>query len=521
MKTAFYILIVSTLFILYLFYIYRSPVLFGDGVSNVGVARNLLKGKGFTVDFTYHYFILWPKTHHPDDNYSIFQPIVEAVSIKLLGDNLFAAKLPNILFLLTLSLSVFFIGKKLFDKTTAIFASLLIFADPLFFDLSRTPLNHAPAILFSFLSLYFISQFLKQKQIAKLLIGAVLAGISYMAKPPFAIPIFAGFYLYVLFEVWSKKQKPSLREIFIYSSFALFFFLSASPYLIRNYLTFKDPFFTAERIMVLAHKLGLDYVYLDYKLALDIFNKQQLLTIIDITRRDITLLVRFLFGGIQYPLLFLLLIYYGFKNRRYLKKDYFFRLNLYSFIFYTVLFFVLVNKVNERYYSLFKPFIVLYAAKVVTDGTRIYFKQAKNDILNSSFAWLILALLLIKMTVEPTLKTIIMEFRHPNIPERIKAYQWIDKNIPKDTVFMAKETFDFNYYTQNPVVNIPPPKGDVDFKKTLQIMKKYGVEYLFLEQLDDPQRLQLLPLYYEEPTEGFQLIYRIPHKILIYKVDLS
>src|SRR3989338_11342061 len=57
----------------------------GDYANYSNVARNLLQGKGFSVDYLAWHYIKYPTLTHPEDMWPLLQPVWIALSSFFLG----------------------------------------------------------------------------------------------------------------------------------------------------------------------------------------------------------------------------------------------------------------------------------------------------------------------------------------------------------------------------------------------------------------------------------------------------
>ena len=69
-----------------------------DASNTLTVARNLLAGDGFTVNYVWAFFHLRP-IPHPEDSWPLFYPALVAISMAIFGNNPLGWRVPNILLL--------------------------------------------------------------------------------------------------------------------------------------------------------------------------------------------------------------------------------------------------------------------------------------------------------------------------------------------------------------------------------------------------------------------------------------
>src|SRR3990167_8206185 len=97
----------------------------GDYANYANVARNLIEGKGFSVDYLAWHYLQYPQLSHPEDMWPLLQPVWIALSYLIFGVTPFAARLPNAVFLTLVVLMTYFIGKKLYSEKVGFWAALL------------------------------------------------------------------------------------------------------------------------------------------------------------------------------------------------------------------------------------------------------------------------------------------------------------------------------------------------------------------------------------------------------------
>jgi 4-amino-4-deoxy-L-arabinose transferase-like glycosyltransferase len=112
-----------------------------DYADNGVVARNLLRGHGFAVDYAAQFYQFYPQLPHPADTWPILQPLLTVPFFLLFGPTAFAAKLPNLLLLLGLAWVIFYYASRYFNRLTGLGAACLILSAPVFFETVASPIN--------------------------------------------------------------------------------------------------------------------------------------------------------------------------------------------------------------------------------------------------------------------------------------------------------------------------------------------------------------------------------------------
>src|SRR5262249_36207184 len=84
-----------------------SDIGHADYAENAAIARNLVSGKGLTVDYLAQFYKdPGPGISHPADTWPLLQPLLIAPFFALLGTQTWVAKLPNLFIVLGLAWAV-------------------------------------------------------------------------------------------------------------------------------------------------------------------------------------------------------------------------------------------------------------------------------------------------------------------------------------------------------------------------------------------------------------------------------
>ena len=235
-----------------------------DYAENANIARNLVEGRGLTVNYTAQFYIDRPQLTHPADTWPLLQPLLIAPFFALFGPQTWAAKLPNLVILLALAWAVFYAGSRLWDRRAGLIAGLLTLLHPYFFNTILFPINDLAftAIFFALVWLVWRAAEGSDRDIAQaasrpyvaILIGA-LAGLLIWSKPSGAT-LLVGLGLGAAW-VWWRRRKghtPNTEgsrvvEGIPWRGVAIAggaFALTVLPLLIRNMLDFGSPFYSTE-----------------------------------------------------------------------------------------------------------------------------------------------------------------------------------------------------------------------------------------------------------------------------------
>ena len=239
-----------------------------DAAAYAEMADSLIHGRGFEVDYISWYFIKYdPKIVRPEDHWPPLYSIAIAPFFLILGKTAFAAKLPSLIiscFLLPLvicsltrelsgskSLSENLVsiqaspystdGSRIGSKLTSIAAGLGIMLYPVMFESSLYCLSD---VIYTFVicaGVLFAAKALDDERFFYPL--GIFTGLAYYAKGSGLVPIPG----YILFYVTAHR---SIKRVFANKKFLLSLliaFLVLLPWLIRNYIHFRDPLFSTQR----------------------------------------------------------------------------------------------------------------------------------------------------------------------------------------------------------------------------------------------------------------------------------
>lgn len=216
----FFILIVAAF--LRLYHISKYMTFLGDEGRDVIIAKHILEGK-FTLlgprasagDFflgpIYYYMIvpfLW---------ITKLDPVGPAIMVAIFG-------------VMTVFL-VYYLGKKIFDIKTGLFAASLYAVSPLIIAYSRSSWNPNPVPFFSILSLYLLYLGVKKNNLKLFLIVGILLGITMQLH---YLAVFLGVVMFV-FVMWGswyiEKKFDFLGLVKKYLVIFIGFLLGLSPFL--------------------------------------------------------------------------------------------------------------------------------------------------------------------------------------------------------------------------------------------------------------------------------------------------
>ncbi len=215
-----------------------------DAAAYAEVAHSLAEGRGFLNEcLMYSYFpsqFAYPDVNHPEAHYPPLFPMLVAPWFQLLGKNAFAAKLlsmligslflPLVQYLLTRQLSKSRVVALVSAYTVMIFPMFVVRAQLVDEDLLYTLL----VLLTCYLALK------GGRQGGAYLLMGVTIGFAFLAKGTGILLLPAA-----LIAVFARAGIAGMRKRRLWAG-AVLSLLVISPWLVRNYRAFGDPFFSTQ-----------------------------------------------------------------------------------------------------------------------------------------------------------------------------------------------------------------------------------------------------------------------------------
>lgn len=554
-----------------------------DYSDNAIVARNLAAGRGWVVDYVSQFYRLYDGLTRPQETWPLLQPVWIAPFFVLFGPTNWAAKIPNLIFNVALLILVYRIGARIWDRRVGLTAAIFVLTSYLFFRLTIYVTNDLGFTLFSVAAVYCLyragapgSGSAGQRRY--LVASGLLSGLMMLQKPSGAM-LALGMGLWQLAErraellAWLRGPVQqggvrglwhALRPILLWGALAL---LVLSPYLLRNTLLFGKPVYSTESYdaWVLGYRGGggeawsdIYWVFTPELGGPGVPDRSWVLrwgfdksfTKLGIQARELRdyLLppwaglpegVGWLFSGSGCPSptrpatcknllaptgawLALIGALGALRFRRRL-------LGLLAATYAPYVLFMLVywRTDEHRYWVMLIPWLALLAAWTIWAG---YDRLAAIGDRRWAPLGLVLALAAIFSVVGFSRSDIAGKVRNEPGPTvwapDLAAYAWLDANLPPDAAVMTRLPWQLNWHTERPALMIP---NTADRALMLQIARRYGVEYLVLEnQLrvkGDAGRL-LAPLLDHDNqvgdvVDGFELIYASPtadYRAFVYRL---
>ncbi len=142
------------LFLFGLWHLPHSPATWFDEGINLGIVKSLINNGVYSLEIGPGDFVK-ERQFLITNNYPVLLPV--ALSLKLFGFNLIAARLPMVLFLLLFSLTAYLLVKKLYSKEAAIMSLALIISFIPFYGNGKNVLGEVPALFYLLCGLLLLS----------------------------------------------------------------------------------------------------------------------------------------------------------------------------------------------------------------------------------------------------------------------------------------------------------------------------------------------------------------------------
>jgi len=534
-----------------------------DYADNAVVARNLLIGRGWVVDYVTQFYRIYPNVTRPQETWPLLQPVWIAAVFLLAGVSDVAARIPNIVFLgIALGL-VWRTSVLIWDKRVGTIAVILaagnifiyrqlIFATS---DLAFMAFHlGAMAAVFGLRIPEDPHRVLPwwQTRIARVVGAGVWTGLMLLQKPGSGGMSAVGFGLWLLYEYRATFTQPLIttrldrlrnnvrqyaERLWPVVVWALVALLCVAPYAERNMRLFGSPGYTTEQTDTwLLEYTNWDAIYRVYAPDGNIGSG-------DIPDRS--WLLRWGFDGVALKLMHqvgairdYVMPSFGFfpaqvhplgaaETATGLLADsalWFMLLGLVvwqsslsgmlrrllsiGFAPY-VLFMVIYWHANEpRYWVPLLPWMAMFAAVgmiAVYDKARQWFNGRLNAVA------LLGLVVVVGLSVQPSV--IYVQNRQAVDAQMIAAdrdmYAFLRDKTPLSAVMMTRVPWQLNWYAERPAVMIP---ADSDAVTLLRLARHYQARYLVLDALQRPNAATraMIATMIADPAIGMKEVYRTP-----------
>ncbi len=226
-----------------------------DASGYAEMADSLIHGRGFEVDYISFYFIKYPHIYRPEDHWPPLYSIFIAPFFLILGKSAFSAKLPSIIISsFFLPITLYYLTRELSKSRVAgLSAGITILLSPFFYENSLHCLSDVTyAFVVSAFVLFGVMSLDKKKYSYP---TGFFMGLAYYAKGSgiLLIPCYILFYIlaHIKFKRWRLQILPIWNAIksrsFLMS--LLVAFLVLLPWMVRNTVHFRNPFFSTQNFV--------------------------------------------------------------------------------------------------------------------------------------------------------------------------------------------------------------------------------------------------------------------------------
>ncbi len=155
---------------------------------------------------------------------------------RVFGQNLFGLRFASVLFGSLSIILVYLIGKLLFNKRTALFASLILTLSSYHIAMSLAEMDTS-MVFFVLLSMYLLIKALKEQKNLFYILSFLFLGIAIMVKQ-IALLFIPAFFIFILYyKLKNKEINLKLKHLYY---FIIIIFITIIPILTFNYLLYKD-----------------------------------------------------------------------------------------------------------------------------------------------------------------------------------------------------------------------------------------------------------------------------------------
>jgi len=185
------------------------------------------KNPTFSFDKIYNYGITY-LTYYPKLTvyYPPFFHLLITFSYFIFGVSFFSARMVELSFSILSLLSVYLLGKELFDKKVGLLSTIILMTSPLFVFWSRDILIDVPLIFFFSITTFFYLRWLRKKDTRFFILSIITGSLGVLTKWQ-SLLMFPILFLYILF-VYRKKLKQLILAFILTA-------LIICPYLFVSY----------------------------------------------------------------------------------------------------------------------------------------------------------------------------------------------------------------------------------------------------------------------------------------------
>lgn len=533
-----------------------------DYADNAVVARNLVYGRGWVVDYVTQFYKIYDQVTRPQETWPLLQPVWIAASFMIAGISDVSARIPNVAFVLLLIGLTYHVGRKIWDSRVAVYAVFVVAFNIFVYRQLIFATTDLAFMVFHLGAVYAVWRMRAPIEpepfpsrwdsgIVRALVAGVWTGLMLLQKPGSGGVTAVGLGIWLLYEhrgtIQATLNTPMQRlratlgsmtqRIWPIGVWALVALVIVTPYVERNMRLFDSPAYSTEQydawILEYTHWDAIYRVYApDGGIGNgDIPERSWLLrwgfdgVIAKVAKQFVAvrdymmpMMPDFPFGLHQIgapedalgivPNLVMWFAVLGLLAWQSTKHRLLRHVLLAAFVPY-LLFMALYWHANEpRYWVAWIPWFALFAGAGVFalfDQMRAWYQR------RMAVPALVLVLLITFLSVLPAIQY--AEQRRPTDAQLVAAdldmYRYLRANTPLSAVMMTRVPWQLNWYAERPALMIP---ADADAETILRLAKHYRVQYLVLDSLQRPNAAtrETLQRMIENPQYGFVEVYRTP-----------
>ncbi|MEM8535137.1 MAG: glycosyltransferase family 39 protein [Chloroflexota bacterium] len=509
-----------------------------DYADNAVVARNLVEGRGWVVDYVSQFYYLNDNgVTRPQETWPLLQPVWIAPFFAWLGPTDLAARLPNLIFMTILATILYAIGTRLWDRRVGLTAVVFVLTSHLFFKLAIYATTDLAFVVFSILAIYLVYRWAVDDESGIdtstqrrprmwrgrwgiVALSGLFTGLMMLQKPASGVLIAFGTGLWLLIWAWQSQLQTierralfadRLRRILPIAAWTLIAMMVLSPYLVRNVTTFDGRIFYSTEsydAWILGYSSWED-LYKVYTTDANLsetgglpepnwilrwgFDQAmvKLTAQVEAARsyllppwRDLPLGLSEVVSGSKdgpdptqdYRLLFSVGAWLSFLGilGAIRLRRRLITLLLLAFTPYTLFLITYWRADEERYFVMVMPWLALFAAYALWRG---YDRIAEIGDGRWTPVGLALAVTAMAFVIQPSWPIISEKVQvEPWIKASdLDAYKWIRENTDPDDVIMTRVPWQLNWHTERPAVMIP---NTTNPETLMQIARYYDAKYL-------------------------------------------
>jgi 4-amino-4-deoxy-L-arabinose transferase-like glycosyltransferase len=479
-----------------------------DYADNAVVARNLVAGRGYSVDYVMQFYRDYPPTiRHPADVWPLLQPTLIALAFWVAGVSTFAAKLPNIVAMIGLLAGTAWLGDRLCGRPAGLLAAAGLALHPWFFQNALFPVNDVPFSLLFLLAVGLIDVLdgpeakawtIRRATAGYALLG-LLGGLLVLCKPS-GLLLLAGLAAWWL---WRRRPgtgrgRPDWRGP---QAAVLVAGILVAPLVGRNLLTFGTPFYSLQAFD--AWVIKWEPFENIYRLWPDGPPRAGRLLSFGVDRIAGAVVQEFVKFGrdlaagnfVEWPLLLaaaLAPVVGGGRVRRPLGA-------LLAATLPYGLFVQVYWHYELRYYAFLIPWLAILATGAVLALVRRGWRSGPAAAAGLAGA---LALVVLLPLAPPRLDALAAATARLTPPAGdVVVGEWLAANTPPEAVVMTRVPWQISWHSERRAVMIPLAPAE----EILAVARRYGVGYLVADRPNDAsiRRPALAPLYAGRETLGF------------------